>query len=485
MIYRVWWFCACADVNILKSESGATDRGRYASIGFAIFLTAVMAFLSGSYCLYTVFHNARIAVGGGVLWALFVFNLDRLIVGTMRKGGVMMLFQAVPRLFLAVLLGVAISKPLELRLFAREIDAHILTQDREQSAIERAEASKSYGDIGLLRTESAQLKQQVADAEADEKARYQEFIGESEGRSGTLKYGKGPVALEKEEEYRQSLATLNRVRADATETTKANQDKIAALVTERDTKLAEVSKARQHADGFLGRLKALETMKRLDPAIYWIDLMVTLLFMMIEIAPVMAKLLMPSGPYEECLAIRRKRDVCVAEFDAQAMVDACNDSAQQRTEFMAKQMTQTLVTAANDPFIEKTRMNLTQEIGSQVAIWIRDEIRKITNSSEYKQARMAGMDGLRQKVRADARIAANVKLVTDRLIANMRSAYNTSKLHFIPSPTDTTNSGPPTAESRESKIEEQLSSTPPFNADPLHTDEIEPATPNHHYQEPQ
>src|SRR5690606_27869306 len=111
-----------ADRNLL-SICTEGEQTKYAGIGATVFFTAVMAFIAGSYALYTVFDSALPAIAFGLVWGLLIFNLDRYIVSTMRKrekfGSEFL--QALPRIVLAIIIAIVISKPLEIKIFEKEI----------------------------------------------------------------------------------------------------------------------------------------------------------------------------------------------------------------------------------------------------------------------------------------------------------------------------------------------------------------------------
>ena len=58
-----------------------------------------------------------------------IFNLDRFIVSTIKKRDSKWkeLLQATPRIILAMIIAMVISKPLELKLFEKEINQILLT----------------------------------------------------------------------------------------------------------------------------------------------------------------------------------------------------------------------------------------------------------------------------------------------------------------------------------------------------------------------
>src|SRR3954447_20888879 len=126
MIKEFFLFCSGANRSVLSECP--SEETKYAGIGATVFFTALLAGLSGGYALYTVFLSPSLAIPFGVLWALMIFNLDRVIVSGMRKQRELRLdlLYATPRLLLATLLAIVISKPIELKLFEREIEAQMV-----------------------------------------------------------------------------------------------------------------------------------------------------------------------------------------------------------------------------------------------------------------------------------------------------------------------------------------------------------------------
>ncbi|MCV5951374.1 DUF4407 domain-containing protein, partial [Escherichia coli] len=63
-----------------------------------------------------------------IIWGLIIFNFDRFLVSTIRKYGVSKSKQwsmVIPRIVLALLIGFTIARPLELKLFEKEIEGQM------------------------------------------------------------------------------------------------------------------------------------------------------------------------------------------------------------------------------------------------------------------------------------------------------------------------------------------------------------------------
>ena len=117
--------CSGSSLELLKKTP--TDINKHVGIGGVILFTGILAALSAGYALNTVFDNIYAATGFGLLWGLMIFNLDRYIVTSMKKSGgfFRQFFIALPRILVAVLLGIVISKPLELKIFEKEINKQL------------------------------------------------------------------------------------------------------------------------------------------------------------------------------------------------------------------------------------------------------------------------------------------------------------------------------------------------------------------------
>jgi ABC-type amino acid transport system permease subunit len=134
MLKRFFILCSGVDSDIVNSCSNG-EQNKYAGIGATVFFTAIMAFIAGSYALFTVFDNIYTAVFFGLIWGLLIFNLDRFIVSTIKKRDNFLdeFIQATPRIVLAIIIAIVISKPLEIKIFQKEINTVILKEKNEMA----------------------------------------------------------------------------------------------------------------------------------------------------------------------------------------------------------------------------------------------------------------------------------------------------------------------------------------------------------------
>ena len=294
MLQRFFIFCSGADTQILADCSNG-ERNKYAGIGATVFFTAVMAFIASGYALYTVFDNIYTSIFFGFIWGLLIFNLDRYIVSTIKKRDNVKseLLQATPRILLAIIIAVVISKPLELKIFEKEINQVLLEEKNDMTLDNQEQLELQYATkIESLNQEIAQLKNEVAAKEAETNALYDIYITEAEGTAGTGLLGKGPVYKEKREKHDAYLAELSTLK----ETNGAKIEEIEAQITALETDYATaVNNSQPVIDGFDGLMARINALGKLP----WLpSFFIFLLFLAIETAPMIAKLLAPKGEYD-------------------------------------------------------------------------------------------------------------------------------------------------------------------------------------------
>ena len=183
MLKRFFILCSGADKDLIATCSDG-EQNKYAGIGATVFFTAVMAFIASAYALYTVFDNAYMAVFFGLVWGLLIFNLDRFIVSTIRKKGNFMdeFIQASPRIALAIIIAIVISKPLEIKIFEKEINTVLLKEKNEMAIANKKQVADYFKtDVDKNQASIDSLKNQIKAKEKEVAALYQSYITEAEG----------------------------------------------------------------------------------------------------------------------------------------------------------------------------------------------------------------------------------------------------------------------------------------------------------------
>lgn len=317
MLKQFFIICSGSDTQILENCSEG-EQNKYAGIGATVFFTALMAFIAASYALYTVFDNLFAAIGFGLVWGLLIFNLDRYIVSTIKKTGNVIdeLIQASPRIILAVIIAIVISKPLELKIFEKEINQVLLEQKNNFTLANKEQIAQQYTPtVASLTNDIKMLQEEIDTKEAEVNNYYNTYIAEAEGREGTLLVGKGPVYKEKRDKHDAELAALQELKETNKAKIEAAEAQIAQLNSDYEAAVETSQPIIDNFDGLMARVNALGELPWL-PSFF-----IFLLFLAIETSPIFAKLLSPKGEY----------DIKFNEAEAQHKSWAVQNEHQRRT----------------------------------------------------------------------------------------------------------------------------------------------------------
>ncbi|MBA4055075.1 MAG: DUF4407 domain-containing protein [Marivirga sp.] len=296
------FFWVCSGVHIPLLKKCEVESSKYAGIGATIFFTGVFAALAASYALYTVFDNGWIAAASGLIWGLMIFNLDRYIVSSMRKeGNTLREFKtAVPRIILAVLISIVIAKPLEMKIFEKEIQSELVIMEQQTYTRQENEIKLRFqADQNRLKSEIDELKKEITakTIQRDELNRIAQE--EADGTGGSKKRNAGPI-------YKLKKADADRVDNELQTLVGKNdlliKDKLRTLAERDSTLQSEIlALAKQKLDGPASRMEALSRLTAKSDAIWWANWFILLLFIAVETAPVFVKLISSQGPYDQLL----------------------------------------------------------------------------------------------------------------------------------------------------------------------------------------
>ncbi|MBL0330035.1 MAG: DUF4407 domain-containing protein [Bacteroidetes bacterium] len=368
-----------ADLSVLQQVP--MEKNKFLGIGGTIIFTALMASFAGGYAFFTAFKESfqlsnsdgikveiilvksyYLAVFFGIFWGALIFNLDRFIVSTFGVGdgkktiSRQELFEATPRLIMAIILGFVISTPLELKLFEKEIKVEVenmIRNERDKLDGKEAPLLKIISD---KKTEIKQLKQDqnslitkvesIPNAQTiedkqialinDEINRLDQLISSNnvsytkyntlfenatdEAEKGQYKKIRDKFSngsnLKKKSELLTQISSLNNEKFESgksliketNELRKINQPKIEALEKEvsnferqlLDKKNANDEVTKQFS-GLMARMLALSNLTDRYLTIWFSKWLITLLFIFIEIAPILFKMMTERGPYDDII----------------------------------------------------------------------------------------------------------------------------------------------------------------------------------------
>jgi len=310
-----FWFCSGAHVHTLKKYP--TEHNKYVGIGATIFFTALFASLSGGYAMYFVFSGSTgaifFSVFFGLLWGLAIFNMDRYIVSSISKigSGNQQILQATPRILLAIMIGVVISRPLELKIFDKEIRQKLKTsylsgQRSKLDTLNTTFANKYTAELHKI----IDLKAEKDSLEKDiNRTRYllnQEIFGDKTNQTSG-KVGFGTFAKQKEAVLNQKIQRLETVRAEMAkmEDFIVRRKELEGISSERMFNRRQLDSLANVA-GFADRNWALSQLSfnadgSRDVGTYMAIAFIGLLFILFECLPVFVKLMSNRGPYDIAL----------------------------------------------------------------------------------------------------------------------------------------------------------------------------------------
>jgi len=301
------------------------DRVKYAGIGGIVLCTGALAMVSGGFAFFTAFGPKAYAMDQqeaagigfligtvlfGIAWGLVIFNLDRFIVSSTGKGDGTdtvtwrEVAQAAPRIIIALILGFAISAPLEIRILKSEIDNELdkfqktYTQERNMQSDSLFAQRKA-----ILEKDKAELEGKLASYETELKV-YDDKIDELVEKKrlemqDKRAYGEGPVAkalqknIDDKMAEKEKFAALKSTDMSAwkTELEQTSND-IRAL---DDELRAEYKKNEESAHTYSGLLKRIQISHEVGGVIPWI---IFLVILCIEMGPIFFKMMLTKGPYD-------------------------------------------------------------------------------------------------------------------------------------------------------------------------------------------
>lgn len=330
-IERLFLWSSGADLDVL--DQVPQEKSKYYGIGGTIVFTALMASFAGGYAFYTAFQITHIAIFFGLFWGALIFNLDRYIVASFGVGdgkrtiSRQELLEAAPRLLMAALLGFVIATPLELKLFQGEIEAQV--QNNVAVARQRIESRNETGQdpqimswksqLSSISTDLTDIQSEEGQMRAARDTAYAAQEHEWVYGCGTHPPGKGPHyndLLDRYIDAKRAYDGLLVNNASLVAGLRSQQTNLNSLVAARTGKALQNTQNDLHeADksrGLMARLEALGDLTQRSASIWWAKWLITLLFIFVEIAPVMFKMMTERGPYDD-IVDQKKYEVLLAQ----------------------------------------------------------------------------------------------------------------------------------------------------------------------------
>jgi hypothetical protein len=299
-IKRFFWLCSGSHLTLL--EKVPSEAAKYAGIGATIFFTGIFAAIAAAYAIFTFSDNLWLASLLGIIWGGMIFNLDRYIVSSMRKSNSWKKewTLALPRVFLALIISLVIARPLELKIFEKEIKAELTLMNTEIIKAKRDSTNNYYQ--GLINSQQQKISILQAAINTKQQQRNElraKATAEADGTGGSMRRNAGPIyqikkaEADKVEEELAALQATNQLLIDS------KQQQIALSQEAKNRELVAI--AYPDYTGFAARLEALGRLTDKNWSLWLANIFIILLFIAIETAPVMVKLISSKGPYDYML----------------------------------------------------------------------------------------------------------------------------------------------------------------------------------------
>ena len=326
-----------ADLDILNQVP--MEKSKYFGIGGTIIFTALMASFAGGYAFFTAFKTSYLAIPFGIFWGSLIFNLDRYIVASFGVGdgkktiSKQEVIEAAPRIAMAIILGFVISTPLELKLFEKEINARIDTNiSTEQTKIItdgendpklislKNDLRKTEKDIEKRDSITDSKRKEWANAVKDKNDEWN--TGKFSSHSGKGEYYDGLNQKAKAAENDYNLTEAHNTSSNNFANNKVIDlnSKIASRQLEITKDIAGRKTIHSQNDGLLARLTALSELTSASWTLLFSKWLITILFIFIEIAPILFKMMTERGPYDD-IVDRKKHEYKVRQLELQSNIN--------------------------------------------------------------------------------------------------------------------------------------------------------------------
>jgi Domain of unknown function (DUF4407) len=322
----LWWL-STAEKELL--EDAVVDRNRYRIVGMTVLATWLFATLAWTYFFSTVSANWWIALALGLFMGFIILTIDRALIKGINKQNKQRLLPLLFRVVLAVTIGTFMAQPALLYMFKKEISLQS-TADNELRKLNNdrlIDSTFKPRQTALLSTKAALQQELNLKYEAVNQAR-NNFLAETDGSGGTGKVGIKAVAMAKRDEYLKLDAEYKTLLAQVQP--KLDENNLALQQVDSSIARQQLAYAAHFNDGFLTQIEALNNLLKNNSALQTRYYLLVAILLLIELMPVIAKTLLPSGTYDERVLLREALEKEMAHSNIrreQELKDLYNNTA--------------------------------------------------------------------------------------------------------------------------------------------------------------
>ena len=309
----LWWL-STAEKELLRHC--VVDRNRYKIIGMTVLATWAFATLAWTYFWSTITTSILYSVLLGIFMGGIILTIDRALIKGMTKFNKYKFAPLLLRSVLAITLGTFMAQPAILFMFDKEIKLQASLDNEGKKRIKQQQLDSLYSNQKqTLQNKRQQLQLELDTKYSEVSTARQLFLAEIDGSGGSGKIGIKNIALAKKSAYEKLDSQYQLLQAAILPEIKATDSSLntisLAAKKENDAFAGLLN------NGFLTRIEALNNLVKSNTALQWRYFLIVIILMLIELMPVLAKLLLPSGTYDEKVRLTEEMEKSIAGSNQQ------------------------------------------------------------------------------------------------------------------------------------------------------------------------
>ena len=301
----LWWL-STAERELI--ESAVIDRNRYAITGMTVLGTWLFATLAWAYFFSTVVANIWAPIVLGIFMGGIILGIDRALIKGINQNNKLKLVPISFRVLLAMKIGMFMAQPALLYLFDKEIHTQISVDNEQRKRIKIQQQDSVYVSIKQpLLLQRNQLQSQLLAKDKEVSAARESFIAETDGTGGSKKIGLKEIAKAKQDAYQKlqlNYIALEQSLTPEIRTADSTLKNIDAGILKEQAAFENLLN-----DGFITRIEALNNLIKNNSAVAFRYYLLVVILMLIELMPVIAKTLLPSGTYDEHAKLQEEYEI--------------------------------------------------------------------------------------------------------------------------------------------------------------------------------
>lgn len=314
------FLCVCggSSPEVLDHIQNKHEKIKHTMFGAAVLVPSLFGVLTGANAVSKVFPSPLTYLSLGLLWGATIFVIDRLILTSMQhpfgladrnwQGLARQAITTTLRLAIGFVLAMVIATPLNLAIFRKEINQELHERQHVTVAEKNAAILKSVEErITNVKQELVTIKDDNAiDGEAigaAEKAIEEEFSGAAPSKlpgTGKRYNDKSQFVADLKERLQPAMNQRNGRLGQLNEQLRILDAQMQqAQGSVNTSQLTAISAQPTESYSLLESIEGLARLKSKSSTAWWVVVSIELLFLLIELTPITAKLISGAGLYEQ------------------------------------------------------------------------------------------------------------------------------------------------------------------------------------------